>query len=53
MNGLAVAFEKAGIDLTLDKYGKISAKYSGSALCESDMSFTIHITITVKAKYKI
>lgn len=49
-----VVYELKDIEKAINKNGKLSAKYSGSALCgESGLHFTVKVTVTIKAKYKI
>jgi|LGOV01.1.fsa_nt_gb hypothetical protein len=47
-------FQANNVDKIINKSGKIKIDYSGSALCgEGGLHFTVKVTVTIKAKYKI
>lgn len=47
-------FELKDIKTVINKNGLLTAKYSGSALCdEGGLHFTVEVTVRIQAKYKV
>ena len=50
----ASVFELKDIEKAINKNGKITVNYSGSALCgDGGLHFTVKVTVTILSKYKI